>query len=184
MTRDTAYQILTKYLTNPKLLAHSLAAEAVMRSLAIRCGGNVEEWAITGLLHDADYDRTKGHPELHGLELFKLEPNSIPSVIQHAIEAHNHEFTNIKPTTTLDWALLCCDELTILIMLIAQKQKEKTLANLDTDIVLEKIKQKNFAKNANRENIIVCEQKLGIPLPEFVGITLKAMQGIHQSLAM
>ena len=182
MLRETAYQILTKYLTNPKLLKHSLATEAAMRALAIRCGTDAEEWAITGLLHDADYDKTKGHPELHGLQLFKWEANSIPSHVQHAIEAHNSEYTDTKPTSTLDWAIRCCDELTILIMILMQKQKDKKFASLNADMVLDKVKDNHFEKGASRENIILSEQKLGIPLPEFVGIVLKAMQDIHEQL--
>jgi predicted hydrolase (HD superfamily) len=182
MLRETAYQILTRYLTNPQLLKHCLATEAAMRSLAIRCGGNTEDWAITGLLHDADYDKTKGHPELHGKQLFKYEANSIPSNIQHAIEAHNSDYADVKPNTTLDWALLCCDDLTILIMILMQKQKDKKLASLTTDMVCEKVKDKKFEKHLPREHIFLSEQKLGIPLPEFVGIVLKAMQGIHEIL--
>ena len=66
MTRETAYQILTKHLTNPNLLKHCLAAEATMRALAPKFNGDVDEWGITGLLHDADYEKAKGHPEQHG----------------------------------------------------------------------------------------------------------------------
>ncbi|SRR5260221_1665686 len=184
MTRQTAYQILTKHLTNPNLIKHSLAAEATMRALALRLGGGVEEWGITGLLHDADYDKSKGHPEKHGMLLFKLEPNSIPTNIEHAIQAHNYEFTNVIPKNTLDWAITCCDQLTGLIVAAALIHPDKKLASLTTEFVLNRMKQKDFAKGAKRDPIYLCTEKLKIPLEEFVTITLKAMQDIHEELGL
>lgn len=184
MTRDTAYQILTKYLTNDKLLKHSLATEAVMRALAFRLNQNTEDWGLAGLLHDADYDRAKGHPELHGVELFKLEPNSIPSQVEHAIQAHNSEYTNVKPTSLLDFALLCCDELTVIIMKIAQDTKEKQLPLITPDIIMNKLKDKHFAKHAHKEHVYLAESKLGITTDDLVHLTLSSMQAIHTQLGL
>lgn len=184
MTRQTAWEILNKYLTNPNLIKHCLATEATMRALAPRFQGDVDEWGITGLLHDADYERAKGHPEQHGLLLFKLEPNSIPTVIEHAIESHNYEYTKVMPESAMDWAIYCCDQLTGLIVASALIHPDKKLAPLTGDFVLNRMKQKDFAKGANREAIQLCQEKLGIPLEEFVGITLSAMQGIHEALGL
>ncbi len=184
MTRQTAYEILTKHLTNPNLIKHSLAAEATMRALAPRLGGEAEEWGITGLLHDADYDKSKGNPEEHGLLLFKLEPNSIPTNIEHAINAHNYEFTKIVPKNSLDWAITCCDQLTGLIVAAALIHPDKKLASLTPEFVINRINQKDFARGAKRDPIYLCQEKLGIPLEEFVSITLKAMQGIHDALGL
>lgn len=188
MTRETAWLILNKYLKNPVLIKHSLATEATMRSLAPRFQGDMEEWGITGLLHDGDYEKAKGHPEDHGILLFKLESNSIPTVIEHAIEAHNWEYTHIAPESPMDWALYCCDELTGIITAAAQKQSpDKTkqmLSTLTPEGVLELLKKEDFAKGTNRQKIILCEEKLGIPLQEFIEITLTAMQGIHEQLGL
>lgn len=184
MTRQTAHQILLKHLKNPNLIKHSLAAEAAMRALAPRFKGNVEQWGITGLLHDADYDKSKGYPEKHGLYLFDLEPNSIPSVIEHAIKAHNWEYTKIAPESPMDWAIYCADQLTGLIVAAALIHPDKKLASVTVEFVLNRMKQKDFAKGANRQAIFLCEEKLGIPLEKFVGIVLKAMQGIHEDLGL
>lgn len=184
MTRETAYQILTKHLTNPNLLKHCLAAEATMRALAPKFNGDVDEWGITGLLHDADYEKAKGHPEQHGLLLFQLEPNSIPNVIEHAIKSHNWEETHIQPESPMDWAIYCCDQLTGLIVAATLVHPDKKLASVTVDFILNRMKKKDFAKGASREPIYLCEEKLGIPLQEFVEITLKAMQGIHEELGL
>lgn len=183
MTRQTAYKILTKYITNPILLKHSLAAEATMRALANKLGGNVDEWGLTGLLHDADYERAKGHPEDHGLLLSKLEPNSIPSNIEHAIQSHNFTFTKVLPTTKMDWAIASCDELTGIILEEGLKDKEKKLANITIEKIKNKLQQNHFPKGV-KEHILLCEEHLSIPVEEFTKITLTAMQGIHEELGL
>lgn len=175
MTRDTAYKILTKYLTNPILLTHSLATEATMQALAGRLGGDIQEWGITGLLHDADYEKAKGHPEKHGFLLSQLEPNTIPTVIEHAIQAHNYPETHVLPQNSMDWALVCCDELTGIIMEVTQKQKDKNIRSLTPEGVKENLQK--YPKEI-ADKIALCEEKLQIPLPEFISITLAAMQRI------
>ena len=184
MTREDAYQILTKHLTNPKLIQHSLAAEAAMRALAKHFNADPETWGITGLLHDADYEKAKGHPEEHGLLLFQLEPNTIPTVIEHAIESHNYQFTQVLPNTLMDWSITCCDQLTGLIVAATLISKDKKLAKITPEFVLKKMKEKSFAKGADRQQIYLCEEKLQIPLEEFVTIVLQAMQGIASQLGL
>ncbi len=183
MTRQTAYKILIRYLSNPTLLKHSLATEITMRALAPRFGEDVEEWGITGLLHDADYEKSKGHPEQHGLLLFQLEPNSIPTVIEHSIKAHNYEETHVIPESKMDWALACCDELTGVIFTLTQKQKENTLTTLTPAIVMQALQEKNLPKEV-KEKISLCETKLDIPLTDFVAITLSAIQQIAPELGL
>ena len=46
------------------------------------------------------------------------------------------------------------------------------------------MKQKDFARGANRKSIYLCEEKLNIPLNRFVELTLKAMQEIHEDLEL
>ncbi len=184
MLRQTAYHILTKHLTSPVLLKHSLATEAAMRALALRFNGDVEMWGITGLLHDADYEKAKGYPKKHGVLLFDLEPNSIPSLIEHAIKAHNSPFTKVMPESPMDWAITCVDELTGLIAAAAQATPEKKLQSITTEMMLQRLKQMDFAKGAQRATMYLCEEKLGIPLEEFINITRKAMQGIHEDLGL
>lgn len=184
MTRDTAYQILTKHLSNKTLLAHSLAVEAVMQALSVKFKDDPEMWGIAGLLHDADYEKAKGNPDKHGYLLFELEPNTIPSIIEHAIKAHNFEETHVAPESPMDFALYCCDELTGIIAAVAWGTKDKKLAGVTTEVILEKLKDKDFAKGAKKEKIYLCEDKLGIPLDQFVSLTLKAMQAIHEQLGL
>lgn len=190
MTHDEAYKILTKYVKNDKLIKHCLAAEAVMKALYRYFHQNVpqtpedeERWGVVGLLHDADYEMAKGRPELHGLLLFNHEP-AIPEDIAYAIKAHNYEKTLVLPKSLLDWSITCCDQLTGLIVAAALVHPDKKLASLTSDFVLNRMKSNSFAKGADRKMIEKCEDKLNIPLPEFVTISLKAMQGVSDQLGL
>ncbi len=190
MNRDEAYKILTTYLTNPNLIKHCLAAEAVMKALYKRLNPQPYDillegkWGITGLLHDADYELCKGNPENHGLLLFEKTPGIIPPDIAYAIKSHNFENTKIEPVSLMDWSIYCADQLTGLIAAAALVRVGKMLSSVTSEFVLEKFNDNSFAKGANREAIKMCELKLGIPLPEFISITLTAMQSISGTLGL
>jgi len=190
LSRKQAIVILHKYLINPNLLKHSLAAEAAMKGIYNHLyfgkteysDTDLEKWGITGLLHDADYEMSKGRPEVHGLLLFEREKD-IPSDIKHAIQSHNPE-TNIKPETLMDWGIRCADQLTGLIVAAALIHPDHLLHSLNVDFIQKRMNEKSFAKGADRTPILLCEEKLGIPLPQFINLTLTAMQNIHTELGL
>jgi len=188
MSRTEAYLILVKYLKNPNLIKHSLAAEAAMKMLYRKLNQQPynpqteEMWGIVGLLHDADYELSAGTPEIHGLLLFEKEP-LIPQDIEYAIKAHNPS-TKIEPKSKMDWAIRTVDQLTGLIVAAALVHPDKKLASLTPQFILNRMKEKTFAKGADRTQIKLCEEKLGIPLNEFIAITLLAMQGISTQLGL
>ncbi len=190
MTRNDAYTILTKYMTNQNLLKHSFAAEAAMKEIYDYLYSTSldpqmrETWGITGLLHDADYEMAKGRPEVHGLLLFEKETDTIPEDIAHAVKAHNYEYTKVMPETPMDWGIACADQLTGLIVACALVHPDKKLASITPEFVVKRMKEKSFAKGADRKAIYLCEEKLGIPLEQFVAIVLRAMQKIATDLGL
>ena len=195
MTRDEAYKLLTKYLTNKNLIKHSLAAEAAMKGICKHLYGKKssyakateDKWGITGLLHDIDYEVAQKENLLnkHGILLFeKGELNMLPEDIAYAIKAHNFHDTGVNPQSQMDWAIVVCDRLSGLIVASALVTPDKKLATLTTESVLKRFKEKSFAKGANRESILLCEEKLNIPLAKFVEINLKAMQEIHDLIGL
>lgn len=193
MTRDEAYSILTKHLHNQNLIKHCLAAEAAMKAIYRhitpqdkQISGEENTWGIAGLLHDADYELAQQQNRLndHGLLLFEVEPSPIPPEIVHAIRSHNYENTKVLPETKLDWGITCCDQLTGLIVASALIHPDKKLAPLTPDFILKRFGEKSFAKGAKRESIQFCEEKLGIPLNDFIALVLKAMQDIHEPLGL
>jgi predicted hydrolase (HD superfamily) len=190
MSRDNAYNLLTTYMANSNLIKHSLAAEAAMKGIYRYLhpnGSTTEEetWGIAGLLHDIDYQLAQDTDQLdkHGLLIFE-KTSEIPDDIAHAIKAHNFEGTKVEPENDMDWAIAIVDGLTGFIVACALVRPEKTLAAVTPDSVLKKLDQPAFARNVRREVIKLCSEKLGIPLEEFVDITLLSMQGIHKSLGL
>ena len=67
-SREYYLDLLHRHITNPKMIAHSLASEAVLRALACRFGHDEDVWGMAGLLHDIDVEITGSHPLRHGPE--------------------------------------------------------------------------------------------------------------------
>ncbi len=158
-----------------------------MRALAKKLGGDEEKWGLVGLLHDGDYEKTKEKPEEHTLLMHQWlqDIGETDKEILEAILSHNYEHTSKnEPKNKLEWSLYCCDELTGFIVACALVMPDKKLSSVKVDSVLKKMKDKSFAAAVKREQIALCEEKLGIPLEEFVKIALEAMQGISGELGL
>lgn len=186
MTYEEARQLLHKHMQNQNLRRHCYAVEAVMKGLARHFGEDEEIWGIAGLLHDADYEYTKANPKEHTHLVVKWikELNGDQKII-NAILAHGWKFVegNPQPQNNMEWSLYTCDELTGLIVAIALI-KDKKLANVTVESVLKKFPKKDFAAGVHREQIALCEDKLKIPLNEFIGIALAAMKAKSQELGL
>lgn len=158
-----------------------MAVEAVMRALARRLEGDEEKWGIVGLLHDGDYEKTKENPQQHTLQMLEWlkQIGESDGEILSAILSHNYAHTGQNPPSNkMEWALYSCDELTGLIIAVALVRPDKRLASVTVDSIMKKWDEKAFAAGVHREQIAQCEERLGIPLREFVELALGAMQGI------
>jgi len=185
MEREKALNILKENLKNQNLIKHSLAVEAAMRELARYFKeGEEERWALCGLLHDIDYEKTKDDPNLHskmGAEMIRklgFEEELCDAVLTHN-EAHG-----IKPKTKMAKALFCLDPLTGLIVAATLVLPTKKISDLKVENILNRFKEKSFARGANREIIKKSEEYLGISLKEFIKIVLEAMQKISNELGL
>ena len=184
MNREEALNLLKENLFNQNLIKHSLAVEAIMRTLARHFDEDEEKWALAGLLHDIDYDKVKDDLSQHSLLGSKvLEDLGIDKDICQAVKVHN-EAHGIPPQTLMEKALFVTDPLTGLIVAATLVLPSKKLVDLTTENVLNRFKEKAFARGANREIIKKCEELLGLKLEEFVKIGLLAMQKIGAQLAL
>ena len=176
ITKDKALEILHENIKNTNLRKHHYGVAAAFKTLAEELDGNPEIWEIVGLLHDADYEKTKDQMERHTLLLAEiLEGEDISEEIIQSIQSHASEYTGVDPSSLMDYALLSCDDLTGLIVAVALVHPEK-IAAVTVESVLKKFKTKAFAASVNREKILKCESNLDIPLENFVGIVLEAIQ--------
>jgi uncharacterized protein len=193
ITHKEALQYLEETIENKNIIKHMLAAEAMMRVLACKLQIadsklqiNENEWGMVGLLHDGDYIPSVP-PEKQGIavtEMLKEKGYEVPDNVAHAMAAHNWHNTGVEPESKMDWAIFCGDSLTGLIVASTLVLSTRKLSDLTVENILNRFKEKGFAKGTRREEIALCEEKLGLPLKEFIEITLKAMQGISNELGL
>lgn len=184
MTREQGLELLKENLSNQNLIKHCLAVEAIMRALAQYFGEDEEKWGLTGLLHDIDYEKVKDDLSQHSLVGAKMLGDlGIDKEICQAVKVHN-EAHGIPPETLLEKALFITDPLTGLIVAATLVLPSKKIADLAPENVLNRFKEKAFARGANREIIKKSEELLNLKLEEFVKIGLEAMQRISQELRL
>lgn len=195
MTREEGLKILKQNIKNQNLIKHCFAVEAIMMALAqhfnedpepeqVRCGASEEKWGLAGLLHDIDYETTKDNPAKHSLIGSKmLEELGVDKEVCHAVKVHN-EFHGLSLETLMDKCLFVCDPITGLIVASALVLSSKKLADLQIENILNRFKEKAFARGANREIIKQCESLINLSLEEFITISLKAMQSISSELGL
>lgn len=181
MNREKAYQLIKGEVKNKNLIKHMLAVEAIMKALAKKLGEDEEKWELTGLLHDIDYEITAKDPHKHSIVgADMLKEIGLDDEIVNAVRAHN-DMHKIKRITPLEKALFCVDPLTGLIVAAALIHPDKKLVSIDHNFVLNRFKEKAFARGAKREQIKKCSE-LGFELEEFIKIGLLAMQNISEEL--
>lgn len=182
LTRDKAIELLNTHIQNENLRRHCLSVGVVMKALAQKLGGDPEAWEILGIIHDSDWEECKDTPEKH--TVLTLERIS-DERFTHALKSHNRHFTKLGELEgPMEWSLECCDELTGFIVASTLVLPSRKIADLTVESILKKFPKKEFAKAVSREQIAQCEEKLGIPLSEFVQIALSAMQSIADQIGL
>ncbi|MDD2196243.1 MAG: HD domain-containing protein [Bacteroidales bacterium] len=180
--REYYLDLLNKNIKNPKMIAHCLASEAVLRALAKRFNEDENIWGIAGLLHDIDVEFTEGDSMRHGLvgaDLLKAE--DLPTDAIDAIRMHNEEATGKERETLFQHALAAGETITGLIFATALVYPDKKISSVKPKSVVKRMKQKAFAASVNRGTIMECE-KIGIPINEFAELSLEALKPIAKEL--
>jgi putative nucleotidyltransferase with HDIG domain len=181
MTREQGWALVQEQVSNKNLRNHMLAAEAVMRRLAGHFKEDEEIWGLAGLVHDLDYDQTVNDFPKHGIiSAEMLEARGVPEAVIHAVKSHPGHFPR---TSLLDHALYAVDPVTGLIVAATLMHPEKKLKSIDADFIIRRFGEKRFAAGANREQIKTCET-FGLPLRDFVALSLEAMQGIDAEIGL
>ena len=184
ITREEALDLLKIHLKNEKLISHCIASEAIMRALARRLGEDPQVWGLAGLLHDLDYELTSEDPAAHGAETARLlEGKGISPAIIDAVKNHNAEGLGLERNTVFDHALTCAETITGMIVATALVYPDKKISSVKTKSVTKRMKTPHFARAVSRERIMGCE-KIGIPLNDFVTLSLEAMSEIAHQLGL
>jgi putative nucleotidyltransferase with HDIG domain len=182
MTRDDAWKLLCEFTQSDSLRKHGLAVEAAMRHYAAQFGADPESWAITGLLHDFDYERWP-QPPAHTREGARvLQEKGAPQEMIEAILSHADWNQDQYPLDRpIRKTLFAVDELCGFITAVAYVRPEK-LTGLAPASVRKKMKQKSFAAAVKREDIQRGADLLGLPLDDHIAHVITAMQSVAGSL--
>ena len=120
ISRDESITLLKQYVKNEKMLAHSLASEAVMVAVAKHLGEDEEAWGIAGLLHDIDVEITDADMKTHGLKSVEiLNEKGYDKDIIEAIKLHNEEAAGELRSKKFHFALAASETITGLIFATA-----------------------------------------------------------------
>lgn len=191
-----AEKLLDANIKDPITKMHMRESEAIMRQLAKHFGENEEAWGILGLLHDIDWELTKDDTKEHCIKCVDILKKAGGSeYLISTIQSHGYgqgfgeeyygpaAFKGKTREGRVQHALAAAETSTGLIIATALVQPDKKLASVKPESLLKKFNNKKFAANCRREIISECEQ-IGIPIAEFLGMGLKALQDIHETLGL
>jgi putative nucleotidyltransferase with HDIG domain len=187
LSREEALQLVKENVKKENLIKHMLAVEAIMKKCAEFLGEDQNEWDLVGLLHDIDFDKIDYEdPESvkkHGLISEDILKGKVSDEIIHCIKSHNFENLGVMPESKMDYCMIAADAISGLVIACALVMPTKKLADVKLESVKKRFKQKDFARNCSRENMLYCE-KAGIPMDKFYEISLASLQGIASDLGL
>jgi putative nucleotidyltransferase with HDIG domain len=182
VTRDRAWETLTRYTKSEALLRHALGVEASVGSYAQRYGEDEELWRATALLHDFDYEihpTLDQHPQ-DGAAILRDEgwpEDVIEAVLSHA------EHLAMPRDTELKKVLFACDELSGFVHACGLV-RPTGIDGLEPKSVKKKLKQPSFAAGVHRDEVYAGAELLGLELDEHIRNVIAAMQPIAPELGL
>ena len=179
MTRSEAFDILQALTKSASLLRHARTVELVMGAYAEKLGESKEEWAVTGLLHDADYE---AFPDQHPNVIVEKLKGMGESKIAHAISAHYTKW-NVSYENNLDKGLLACDELTGFIVACCQVRPDG-ITSLETKSVVKKLKDKGFAAKVDRDEVYKGVELFNVQLTDHIVFIINVLRKNREELGI
>lgn len=183
-TREEALELFKEYNESESLLRHALSVEATMKHFAEKFNeGDVEKWAIVGLIHDLDYGK---YPDEHCIKVQEiLKEEKYPEDYIRAIASHGYGIcTDIEPMETMEKVLYAIDELTGLITAVALLRPSKSVLDLEPKSVKKKWKDKAFAAGVDRSIIEKGIEMLGMERDEVIMETILAMRKVADEIGL
>jgi predicted hydrolase (HD superfamily) len=183
MTRNGAWEIVCEFVQSDSLRRHMLAVEACVVAYARKFGEDEERWAVTALLHDFDWEIHPAAPDhpMKGEPI--LAARGVDEETRKAILSHAN-YSGVPRVSLLERTLFACDELSGFLTACSYVKPGKSIFEADVASVKRKLKDKAFAKNVNREDILNGAQELGVPLDEHIAFCIEAMKARAAELGL
>lgn len=181
ITREECLKLVREQVKNKNLLNHMIAVGAIMKGLAIHFNEDEKLWEAVGILHDIDYETFGDDFSKHGLTSGEMVSDVLPEEGVHAIKAHNPK-TGFEAKTILELSLFAADALSGMIVANALVRPTK-LQGMKAKSIRRRMKDKSFARQVSRENIMKCED-IGLSFNEFAQIGIASMQSVANEIGL
>ena len=159
---------------------HLISVEGVMRALARRFDEDQDRWALAGLFHDLDQDQTGEDLSRHAyLAAAWLREAGVEEPVVNAVLAHAHEQYR---TDLMSKAVVHADAIAGL--LVAALVRPERSAGMKVSSVKKKLKEKAFAPGVDREEVYEAEATLGLPLEEFIAVSIAGLQQVAPEIGL
>lgn len=177
INRTEARAILQELTNGESLLRHARTVELVMEALAHRLNEDPEQFAITGLLHDADYEK---YPDQHPNVIVQRLEAMGETDIAHAIAGHYTKW-NVPRVSNLDKCIVAADELTGFVVAASLIRPTK-IEGMKPKSVLKKLKTKTFAASVDREEVYKGAAMIGWELRDLIAFIIEVLQKNKEEL--
>ncbi len=182
-TREEAWTLLCDWTLSDSLRRHALGVEAAMVAYARRFDEDENLYAVTGLLHDLDYERypdlDTGHPRI---ALKEFEQRGYPRELIDAVAGHA-EFLGVPRETQLAKTLFAVDELSGFVAACALV-RPTGIEGMQPKSVKKKLKTPAFAAAVDRDQIRQAADELGVDFDEHVATVIEAMNERAEDLGL
>lgn len=173
ITEDDAMSLLNDWVKNEKLLFHMQQVGYLMKAFAKFKGYDAETqlmWHVSGLLHDADWDQW---PEEHCRKIIEeLESRQIDPRIIRAIASHGPRYFGVEPASEMDKMLYAFDELSGFVHAYSL-MRPLGYEGMEIKGVKKRLKDKSFAAQVSREDILDAAEKAGISIDELIRFVIE-----------
>jgi predicted hydrolase (HD superfamily) len=142
---------------------------------ARKLGEDEQKWALAAMLHDFDWEIHPAAPDhpMKGEPL--LAERGVDEEIRRAILSHA-DYSGVARVTPLEKTLYACDELAGFLTACSYVKPGRSIQEVDVKSVRKKLKDKAFARNVNRDDILRGATELGVDLDEHIEFCIRAMQ--------
>jgi len=180
LSKEKAHSLLNEWVLNDKLRLHMLQVAHLMKCWADEKEDLDEEgqwrWEMAGLLHDADWDQW---PDQHCKKIIEeLEKQNVDPEIIHAIASHGPEHFGVQPETKMDKMLYAFDELSGLIHAYSL-MRPNGYEGMEVKGVKKRLKEKSFAANVSREEIVDACFRAGIEPEDVIRFIIDHQPDVH-----
>jgi putative nucleotidyltransferase with HDIG domain len=183
VTREEAWAIVCEFVQSDALRRHMLAVGVCLEAYAAKYGEDAEKWAVTGILHDFDWEIHPTVPDHPVKGEAILTERGVSEEIRRAILSHA-DFTGVPRESLLEKALFACDELAGFLTAVAYVKPSKSIFEVEAAGVRKKMKDKGFARAVNRDDIVNGATALGVDLDEHIAFCIEAMKARAEDLGV